>query len=132
VEPTSVIIRMMDSRRPGVVAMIPAQHLRASQRLKRALRQMFIVGGSALLVSNLMLLFVPAPHLHLCSLPLAIVIGPIVGIVTWRSRVLLAESQIECPRCCDSLTVPAGLAGWPARFNCVHCAIMVEIHPPVL
>lgn len=126
-EPTPVRIGMMDSTRPGVVVTLSARHLTRFERLRRALGRMAIVSAIALLVSNFMLLVVPAPHLHLCSLPLAIIVGPLVGFLSWRERALLAAGEIECARCRKPVSVPANKPGWPARMNCLHCGIMVEL-----
>ncbi len=126
-EPTSVRIGMMDSTRPGLVVTLSAHHLTRFERLRRALVRMTIVSVIALFVSNMMLLVVPAPHLHLCSLPLAIILGPLVGFLAWRQRALLAAGEIDCARCRKPVTVPANHPGWPARMNCLHCGIMVEL-----
>lgn len=126
-EPTFVRIGMMDSTRPGLVVTLPARHLSRFERLRRALVRMSLVSVIALFISNLMLLVVPAPHVHLCSLPLAIILGPLVGFLVWRQRALLAASEIECARCRKPVAVPANHPGWPARMNCLHCGIMVEL-----
>lgn len=126
-EPTPVRIGMMDSTRPGLVVTLLARHLTHFERLRRALGRMTIVAVIALFVANLMLLVVPAPHVHLCSLPLAIILGPLVGFLTWRERALLAAGEIECARCRKPVTVPANQPGWPARMNCLHCGIMVQL-----
>jgi hypothetical protein len=118
----------MDSRRPGVVATLPARHLRFGERLKRALLRTFAVTGIGLLVSNFALLIMPVPHLHLCSIPLVLILGPLVGAVTFRDSALLGASDLPCPRCSVMVQVPAELPGWPARFNCIHCGIMVELN----
>lgn len=126
-EPTAVRIGMMDSTRPGLVVTLPARHLGRWARLRRALSRLIIVSSIALLVSNFMLLIVPAPHLHLCSLPLAIIVGPLVAFLAWRQQVLLAATEIACARCGKPVSVPQDHPGWPARMNCLHCGIMVEL-----
>ena len=117
----------MDSRRLEVVATLPARHLGVRERLWRAFKRMAVVSFVGLLCANMMILVLPVPHLHLCSLPLAIILGPLVGYVTWRDSVLVGKSEIACPRCGEELVVPDQLPGWPARFNCEHCGIMVEL-----
>ncbi len=65
-EPTSVRIGMMDSTRPGLVVLLPARHLGPWERFRRAFGRLIAVSGIALIISNFMLLIVPAPHVHLC------------------------------------------------------------------
>jgi hypothetical protein len=126
-EPTPVRIGMMDSTRPGLVVTLPARHLSGWERFRRAFGRMMIVSTIALVISNFMLLIVPAPHVHLCSLPLSIIIGPLVAYVVWRERVLLGATEIACARCRKPVAVPQDHPGWPARMNCLHCGIMVEL-----
>jgi hypothetical protein len=131
-ERTPVRIGRMDSQRPGLVVDLQAEHLSFSRRLGRALLRggAFTVGS--LLLENLLLLVIPMPQLHLCTLPLSLVLGPLVAALTFRTRVLLGAGALPCPRCQQEVQVPEGLSGWPARFNCPHCAIMIELaaaHP---
>ena len=126
-EPTPVRIGMMDSTRPGLVAMLSARHLTRWERARRALIRMMVVSGVALFIANFMLLMIPAPHLHFCSVPLAILLGPFVAFLAWRQRVLLGPAEVACARCHKPVAVPANHPGWPARINCLHCGIMVEL-----
>lgn len=121
---------MMDSRRPQAVLSLPAQHLSVRQRLARAAWRFFAVTGGGLVVGNVGLLMFPFPHLHLCLFPLALIAGPLVAWFGWDTRVLLGSGELPCPRCHETVPVPAGLTGWPARFNCTRCAIMIELTPP--
>jgi len=130
-EPTLVRIGVMDSRRPQAVVTVPVRHLRGWERLRRALARVLAITGTGLVVGNIALLVVPFPHVHLCLFPVALILGPIIGVAAWRDRALLGPGAIGCPRCGDSTAVPAQLAGWPARFNCDHCHIMVELNPAI-
>lgn len=112
---------------PEVVATVPARHLGRAERIWRATGRLFGVSGALLFFANLGLLMIPVPHLHLCLFPLAFILGPIIGFVAWRDRVVLERAELPCPRCRDAVTVPEGVAGWPARFNCERCGIMVEL-----
>jgi hypothetical protein len=127
-EPTHVVIGRMDSQRPGLVVTLLAEHLTLRRRFVRALGHGGAVMGIGLLISNFLLLLIPVPHLHVCSIPLSILLGPIVAAVTWRTRVLLATADVPCPKCTTPVTLPEKLGGWPARFNCPHCAIMIELN----
>lgn len=127
-EPTLVRIGVMDSRRPQEVVALPARHLHPLERLARGLKRMVTIVGVGLLVGNFLLVVIPFPAVHLCLIPVALIVGPIFGVATWKDRVLLAAQSIECPRCGGAAEVPAELPGWPARFNCERCAIMVEIN----
>jgi hypothetical protein len=124
-----VRVGMMDSRRPESVVIVPARRLRFFERLWRATGRFFGITGTGLVVGNMLLLMLPFPHLHLCLFPVALVLGPLIAFVTWRDRVLLAPALIPCPHCHHGAMVPAQLAGWPARFNCEHCGIRVELKP---
>lgn len=112
---------------PEPVITVPARHLGLFERGWRAAGRLLGVSGVLLFLGNLGLLMIPVPHLHLCLFPLAFILGPIIGYVAWRDRVVLAKSELPCPRCHGAVTVPAGLSGWPARFNCERCGIMVEL-----
>lgn len=118
----------MDSRRPQQVAALSARHLRQRERVLRGLKRMVTIVGIGLLVGNFLLVVIPFPAVHFCLIPVALIVGPIIGVATWKDRVLLPAQSIECPRCGGAADVPAELPGWPARFNCEHCAIMVEIN----
>ncbi len=118
----------MDSRKPQAIITLAARHLRRFERLRRATWRFVVISGAGLVVGNVAVLIFPVPHVHFCLFPISLVIGPIAGVVTWRDRALLASTDVPCPRCGEPATVPAGLAGWPARFNCLHCSAMVELN----
>lgn len=115
--------------RPSEVITLPARHLKIGERIWRASKRLFGVSGLLLLVGNLALLFFPVPHVHLCLFPIALVLGPVLAWFAGRERVVFAASDFPCPRCHDTAHLPEGLSGWPARFNCLHCGIMVELNP---
>lgn len=117
----------MDSRRPGLVEWLPARHLTALQRVWRAFKRGFVVGLTSLVVTNLLMLFVPIPWLHFCTVPFAILIGPIMAAVTVRERALLGACTVKCPRCREGVELPSDFPGWPARKNCLACGIMVQL-----
>jgi hypothetical protein len=127
VEPTAVRIGLMDSRRPGLVEWLPARHLTPMQRAWRALKRGFVVGGTSLVVTNLLVLFVPIPWLHFCTVPFAILAGPLMAVLTVRERALLGACVVKCPRCRETVEVPKDFPGWPARKNCLACGIMVQL-----
>lgn len=119
----------MDSARPGEVVTLRVRHLGVGERVGLAAWRFAWVGLLALFISNFILLIVPAPHIHLCSLPIALALGPFVGYLTWRIKARLDAQPMFCPRCAKHIEVPANLGGWPARFNCLHCGRMVELSP---
>lgn len=126
--PTPVRVGQMDSPRPAVLAVLPARHLSTWQRVGRATRSFFVVGGVSLVVLNVLLLFAPIPLLHLCTLPVGLLLGPVMGVITLRQRALLGACEVPCPRCGASVAVPANSPGWPARLACVGCGIRVELN----
>lgn len=126
-EPTAVVIGRMDSPRPGLVVTLMAEHLPVRRRALRALGYGAAVTGTGLAIANFLLLLIPLPHVHLCSIPISLLLGPVVAAVTCRTRVLLAAADIQCPKCGRTVTVPDQLGGWPGRFNCAHCGIMIEL-----
>ena len=128
-EPTHVRIGMMDSRRPQEVTVLPAHYLTVRERLTRAVKRFLLVSGGGLVLGNVGLFMFPFPHLHLCLFPFALIFGPLIAWFGWAGRVELGASELPCPRCHGTVEVPAGLVGWPARFNCVRCAIMIELTP---
>jgi hypothetical protein len=116
------------SQRPEMVLSLPARHLRLGERVWRAGLRLFGVSGALLVVGNLLLIMIPVPHVHLCLFPLAFILGPMIAFVAWRDRVILAAVPLPCPRCREQAQIPAGHSGWPARFNCEKCGIMVELN----
>jgi len=127
-QPTPVRVGIMERRRPEVVATLDVRHLNGLERAWRSTKRSFAVMGVMLLLGNLAVLFFPIPHVHLCLFPLAFVLGPIIAFMSWRDRVLLPKTDLPCPRCQANVTIPEGLGGWPARFNCDACAAMVELN----
>lgn len=119
----------MDSARVGNVVTLQVRHLGVGERMRRALWRFTWAGFVALFISNFILLVVPAPHIHLCSLPLAFAVGPLVGWLTWRVKARFDAQPVPCPHCTRVLDVPGELSGWPGRFNCPHCGRMVELTP---
>ena len=127
-QPTPVRVGIMERHRPEIVATLAVRHLNVPERLFRSLKRSSVVMGIMLLVGNVAVVFFPIPHLHLCIFPLAFVLGSIIAFTSWRDRVLLPQTELPCPRCQANVTVPEGLGGWPARFNCNACAAMVELN----
>lgn len=126
--PTPVRVGLMDQRRPQEVATVPVRQLTLFERVWRATRRGLLVSGGLLLVGNFALLIIPLPHLHLCLCPVAFSLGPILFGFALRDRVLVGATQLPCPRCREAVTVPESLGGWPARFNCHQCGVMVELN----
>lgn len=95
--------------------------------MKRAGAKLLWVSALSLFISNFALLVVPLPHLHICTLPLSFIVGPLVAWMSWRTEVVFENGSLSCPRCHRDVELPRDLEGYPARFNCVHCAIMIEL-----
>lgn len=117
----------MERQGPAVVATVMVTHLRWFDRLWRGGKRGLIVTGVLLIVGNLALLMVPAPHVHICLFPLAFALGPIVAAFGLKDRVLVSAGELPCPKCQKPVEIPDGLGGWPVRFNCNSCAAMVEL-----
>jgi hypothetical protein len=116
------------SPRPEMVLTLPARHLGLRERVWRGALRVFGVTGIMLIVGNVLLIALPIPHVHLCIFPLAFILGPLVGFLAWRNRVVLAPTSLPCPRCRQAAQIPSELTGWPAHFNCEQCGIMVELN----
>ncbi|MGV3623186.1 MAG: hypothetical protein ACO1OB_20370 [Archangium sp.] len=125
--PTQVRVGVMDSARPGEVVTLQVRHLSLGERMRIGSWRFLWVGFVALFISNFILLVIPAPHIHLCSLPIALALGPLVGYLSWRIKARFDAQSMRCPKCSKDIEVPAQLGGWPARFNCIHCGRMVEL-----
>lgn len=126
--PTPVRVGIMERKRPELVSILPIRHLSLFERMLRAGKRSLVVMGVLVLLGNVAFILMPIPHVHLCLFPLAFVLGPIVAFMSWRDRVLLSQTELPCPRCQKSVTIPDGIGGWPARFNCDSCAAMVELN----
>lgn len=118
----------MERRRPELVSILPIRHLNLLERLWRSMKRSLVVMGGLLMAGNVAFIFFPIPHVHLCLFPLALILGPIIAIMSWQDRVLLSQTELPCPRCQNNVTIPEGISGWPARFNCDSCAAMVELN----
>lgn len=128
-EPTPVRVSLMESRRPGLVVTLPALHLGVLQRLGRTLKRLLVVTGCSLLALNVTILALPFPTVHLCTVPVALILGPLAAVFTWQARALLGGGAVPCPHCSASVAVPEQLPGWPARMNCQACGVRVELTP---
>ena len=134
--PTPVRIGIMDSRRPGVVAVLPATHLGLPRRLARATKRFVVAALGSIVGLNVLLLFVPVPWFHLVTIPVALFLAPVLAVLTVRQRVLFGACEVACPRCAKPVAIPHDFPGWPARINCLACGIRVELaeappSPPV-
>lgn len=118
----------MEWHRPQRVATLEVTHLRWVERLWRGARRGLLVSGGLLVVGNIALILMPAPHLHLCLFPLAFVLGPVVAAFGIKDRVLIEPTTLPCPRCQQPVVIADKLGGWPARVNCEACAAMVELN----
>lgn len=119
--PTPVHIGVMDSQRPGAVVALPVRHLSFGQRLGRGVLRMVMVS----LPGALFALFPP----HLCGALVAVLGGPIAGLLAARSAAIFGAADIACPKCSQLIPLPQALTGWPARFPCPKCRAMVELRP---
>lgn len=125
--PTPVRLGIMDSRRPGLVAVLPATHLGLLRRLARATKRFVVASLASLVGLNVLLLFVPVPWVHLFTVPVALLLAPVLGVLTIRQRVLFGACEVACPRCARPVAIPQDFPGWPARINCLACGIRVEL-----
>lgn len=123
-QPTPVRVGVMDSQRPGLVVTLPVDHLSSGARALRALLRLGIVSGVGVVVMLI-------PLVHLCGLTVALLGGPIAGVLTFRQSALIGAGSVSCPKCSEQVAMPPGLAGWPARVHCPKCGAMVELNPAV-
>lgn len=121
-QPTPVRVGVMDSQRPGLVVTLPVEQLSSGARVMRGLLRMAIVSGIGLVVLLI-------PLVHACGALVAVFAGPIAGFFAWRQAALIGSGEVACPRCTQPVTMPAKLAGWPARLHCQQCGAMVELNP---
>lgn len=118
-QPTSVHIGVMDSQKTGQVLSLPVRHLTMGQRAARGLVLLLAVSLPAALLALL------PPHF--CQALVAIIGGPIAGLLRARSAAIFEPADIPCPKCGQTIPLPDKLTGWPARFPCPKCRAMVEL-----
>lgn len=123
--PTEVVIGVMDSSRPGQVAMLPVTTLSSGERAWRGLKRMLLVSAIGLCV-------VPLPLLHVCGAVVALIVGPIAGVFAARARAVFGACEVACAKCGQPLAIVDGTPGWPARVHCSKCGAMVELKLRVL
>ena len=121
-QPTAVRVGVMDSMRPGLVAMLNVEQLSLGRRVWRALKRALIVSGIGAVVLVI-------PLLHACGLAVLLVAGPIAGVFAFRQAAIIGGGSVPCPKCSTPVTMTQGLAGWPARVHCQKCGAMVELNP---
>lgn len=120
-QPTQVHIGVMDSQKPGQVVSLPVRHLTMGQRVGRGLLRLVLVS----LPGALFALLPP----HFCGALVAVLGGPIAGLLAARAAAVFGGGDIACPKCAQQIPLPASLTGWPARFPCAQCRAMVELRP---
>lgn len=120
--PTRVLVRVMDSARPGAEVDLPVHRLSAKGRAWRGLKRLALVSGVGLVLT-------PVPLMHACGLVTLLIAGPIAGYFAWRARALVGECEVSCPKCAQPVPVREGLPGWPARVHCAGCGAMAELSP---
>lgn len=120
-EPTPVHIGVMDSRKAGQVLALPVRHLTMRQRAGRGVVLMLAVSLPAALFALL------PPHV--CQALVAVIGGPLAGLLRARSAASFEPADITCPKCAQTIALPKNLTGWPARFPCPKCRAMVELRP---
>lgn len=120
--PTRVLVKVMDSSRPGAEALLPVHALSARGRAWRGVKRLALVSGVGLVLT-------PVPLIHACGLVMLLVAGPVAGFFAWRARAVFGASEVTCPKCAQPLPVPEGLPAWPARLHCRACGSMAELSP---
>ncbi|MGV3620740.1 MAG: hypothetical protein ACO1OB_07980 [Archangium sp.] len=118
---TPVQIAVMDSQKEAPVVSLPVRHLTMGQRAARGVLTMLAISLPAALFALL------PPHF--CQALVALIGGPIAGLIRARGAAIFEPADITCPKCDQTIALPKNLTGWPARFPCPKCRAMVELRP---
>lgn len=121
-ESQEVLLSVMDSAKPPLVATIQAERLSAGRRAGRALARLAMVSGAGAVLAVL-------PLLHACGLVTFLVAGPAFAVLTFRVTVLLGQGRVNCPKCGADVDIAAETPGWPARMHCGTCGSTFFIRP---
>jgi hypothetical protein len=121
-QPTLVHAGVMDSQKPPLEFTLPVKHLNGFDRFRRGLLRMLMISIPGALIT-----IIPP---HPCGMFIALIVGPVMGIITALDKAVFGEATITCPKCSEPLPLPAKLTGWPARFSCPKCKAMIEIRMP--
>ncbi len=118
---TPVHLGVMDSQKPPACVELPVRHLSFGARAGRGALRMLLISVPAACAS----IFPP----HACGLSVALLGGPIFGLITAWQQALFGEADVSCPKCAHTQRLPERLSGWPARFSCRECKAMLELRP---
>lgn len=122
-QPTELLVGVMDSQREKLRVTLPVHQLNFGQRVLRG-------GSRFLLVSGLGAVFALVPLMHVCGAIAAVAVGPVVGIFGFLAKARLGAGQITCVKCSAPVEVADGVMGWPARVQCLSCKSMLELRLP--
>lgn len=117
----AVHLGVMDSQRPPVRVELPVRQLSFGARAGRGALRMLMISVPATCAA----IFPP----HACGLSVALLGGPIFGLLVAWQQALFGEAEVSCPKCTHGQPLPERLSGWPARFSCAACKAMLELRP---
>lgn len=70
------------------------------------------------------------PLVHFLSVPISLLIGPVVGWKMYQQRStsrLVRSGDFSCPKCAKSLSPTGRVADWPISLKCPSCDCKIEI-----
>lgn len=121
-EPQEVLLSVMDSAKPPLVATVQLERLSMTRRAGRGLARLGMVSGAGAVLTVL-------PLLHACGLITLLIAGPAFAVFAFKTTVLLGDGRVDCPKCGAVVNIAAQTPGWPARMHCGTCGSTFFIRP---
>ena len=95
--------------------------LEPQERLSKALKTLGILWGIAILT-----VFIPI--LHFVTVPLFLLLGIVMAVLTWIEKAIIYEAEIPCPNCQHKVTFGPEAESLPKTMRCESCSFTLEIH----
>ncbi|MCB0363066.1 MAG: hypothetical protein KDD35_10105 [Bdellovibrionales bacterium] len=91
-----------------------------SERIWRALKVLAIGWGIGLFA-------VIIPMLHFILVPLFVLGGLILSVVTWFERGQVVKGEVSCPNCGSNVYLSLSSERWPRTYRCPSCYMSLSV-----
>jgi len=90
------------------------------ERMWRAARMLGILWAIALVAAFI-------PILHFFLVPLFLLLGIALSIMTWLEKAFVEGGEIPCPNCGKTISLEKCAESWPKTQRCPGCFVTLEI-----
>lgn len=103
---------------------LPVRLMTRGERLLRAARTLALTWALAGLS-------IAIPVAHFVLVPGLLLLGPLLGLWSFRGGVVFAPARFPCPRCQNEVEVKEGVTGWPLKLFCRGCSTPWDGKKPI-